>query len=36
MKVDMNLAKEAAIEAGKVILKYYKADYGFRCHGHLR
>ena len=27
MKVDMNLAKEAAVEAGKVILKYYKADY---------
>ncbi|MGY8787867.1 MAG: 3'(2'),5'-bisphosphate nucleotidase CysQ [Fidelibacterota bacterium] len=34
MKSDLHLAKDAAIEAGKIILSYYKADYEIRDKGY--
>ena len=34
MNQDLILAKKAAIEAGKVILKYYKADYEIKEKGY--
>ena len=34
MKSDLHLAKDAAIEAGKIILTYYKADYEIRDKGY--
>jgi len=34
MNSDLNLAKDAAIEAGNVILKYYKADYEIKDKGY--
>ncbi len=34
MNSDLNLAKEAAVEAGGVILNYYKADYEIRDKGY--
>lgn len=33
MKSDLHLAKDAAIEAGNIIMKYYKADYEIRDKG---
>lgn len=34
MKSDLHLAKDAAIEAGKIILSYYKSDYEIRDKGY--
>ena len=34
MIADINLAKEAAIKAGKIILRYYKADYQIEQKGY--
>ncbi len=34
MKSDLHLAKDAAIEAGKIILSFYKADYEIRNKGY--
>ncbi len=34
MKSDLHLAKDAAIEAGNIIMKYYKADYEIRDKGY--
>ena len=34
MRSELNIAKEAAIEAGRIILNYYKADYEIQEKGH--
>ena len=34
MKSDLNLAKEAAVEAGNIILKYYRSDYEIEQKGY--
>ena len=34
MRSELNIAKEAALEAGSVILNYYKADYEIKDKGY--
>ena len=34
MRSELNIAKEAAIEAGGIILNYYKADYEIQEKGY--
>ena len=34
MNPDLNIAKEAALEAGKLILSYYKSDYEIKEKGY--
>ena len=34
MRSELNIAKEAAIEAGGIILNYYKADYELQEKGY--